>query len=148
MVTSDRGGEARVMIGPEIVETTRGLASVLRAGRVETENQRRLAPPVLEALLDARRFRLAVPEKDGGLEAAPLDALRVFEELASHEAAAAWLVWNGTLPALVSRFLAAEVRAEIFASPRSVMANSTRPTGRAQPEGDGFRISGRWALVS
>jgi alkylation response protein AidB-like acyl-CoA dehydrogenase len=103
MATPGRGREPWCMTAPDIVEAARDLAPVLRAARIETETQRSLPSPLLGALLDAQLFRLAIPQQDGGVEAAPLDALRVFEELASHEAAVAWLVWNNTLPALMSR---------------------------------------------
>jgi alkylation response protein AidB-like acyl-CoA dehydrogenase len=99
-------------------------------------------------MTDAGLFRLAVPREAGGLELSPLDALAVYEELARAEASAAWIVWNNTLPGFVSKFLSADVRRELFAAPRTVMANSTRPTGRALPGEGGFRISGRWSLVS
>src|SRR5258706_226880 len=39
-------------------------------------------------------------------------------------------------------------RHRLFADPGLVMANSTRPTGRAVRTSDGYRVSGRWNLVS
>jgi indole-3-acetate monooxygenase len=126
----------------------RELRSLIVSARDETENARKLAPKVVTALIDSNLFRLAVPRSEDGLEAAPLDALDVFEELARAEASVAWIVWNNTLPALMSRFLGAEVRQELFSAPQTVTANSTRPSGRATRCEDGFRVSGRWSLVS
>src|SRR6266446_5600560 len=40
------------------------------------------------------------------------------------------------------------VRTELFSDPRGLFANSTRPSGRAVMVDGGFRVSGRWALVS
>jgi alkylation response protein AidB-like acyl-CoA dehydrogenase len=93
-------------------------------------------------------FQLAVPQVDGGLEAPPTDALAIFEELASAEASAAWIVWNATLPALMSKFLDAPVRRDLYTDPGTLIANSTRPTGHARPDAQGFVIDGRWSLVS
>lgn len=131
-----------------LLESARALGRLAREVHSDTEHLRALAPPFLEALTDAGAFRLAVPRDAGGLETPPLAALDVFEELARHEPAAAWLVWNNTLPALVSRQLAPDVRRRLWADPRTFMGNSTRPTGRAVRERDGFRIDGRWSLVS
>jgi indole-3-acetate monooxygenase len=135
------------MAVPTILETARALAPLMLSLRAQTERDRRPPPALVEALIDAQLFRLSVPREQGGLEASPLDALCVFEELASSEAAVAWLVWNNTLPALLSRHLSHAARSALF-GPRTVLANSTRPTGRAVREHDGFRVSGRWALVS
>jgi alkylation response protein AidB-like acyl-CoA dehydrogenase len=49
---------------------------------------------------------------------------------------------------LLGRFLAPAARAEIFAEPQWLHACSTRPTGRATPTPDGYRVHGRWAIVS
>jgi indole-3-acetate monooxygenase len=131
-----------------VVAAARSLRPLILSSRHETESARCLAPAVVAALIEKNLFRLAVPLSDGGLEASPLEALRVYEELAGAEAAAAWIVWNNTLPALMSRFLAADVRHALFAGPRTVTANSTRPSGHAVRCEGGFRVTGQWALVS
>jgi alkylation response protein AidB-like acyl-CoA dehydrogenase len=131
-----------------LLESTRALAPLLKSLRAETERGRRLPGPLVEALIEAKLFRLTVSTVEGGLEVPPLVALQVFEELASVEGAAAWVVWNNTLPGMMSRFLPDEARRTLFASPRTVAASSTRPTGRAVREGVGYRIRGRWSLVS
>ena len=131
-----------------LLETVRALGPVLTEARAETERGRRLAPQLIAALDAANLFRLAAPSADGGLEAAPLTTLCVLEELASVDAASAWIVWNHTLPALMSKFLHADVRRALFAGPAHMLANSTRPTGQAVRVSDGFRITGRWSLVS
>jgi alkylation response protein AidB-like acyl-CoA dehydrogenase len=116
--------------------------------RQDTESQRRLADPIVEALRAAGLGRMALPVTEGGLGTPPVDALAVFETLAAAEASVAWIVWNSSLPCWFGRFLAPEVRKEVFANPNWLYASSTRPTGRAEAVGDGFRISGRWSLVS
>lgn len=148
MVPRCVAGQREGMSDRTLLESTRKLAPLLQSLRESTERGRCLPPPLVEALVDAQLFRLAVPRADGGLETPAVAALEVFEELASHEAAAAWIVWNNTLPALLSRTLSAETRRALFGSSPTVTANSTRPTGRALRERDGYRISGRWSLVS
>lgn len=132
----------------EAVAAARALGPGLIEARSETEEQRCLPEPIIAALVESRLCRVAVPSEQGGLELDPVVALQVYEELAKAEASVAWFAWNNSLPGLFSRFLTDEVRAEIFADPASFYASSTRPTGRAAVESGGYRVSGRWSLVS
>jgi indole-3-acetate monooxygenase len=130
------------------VSAARALRSLILSSREETENARRLPSSVTAALVEANLFRLAVPAAHGGLEATPLETLDVYEELAGAEASVAFVVWNNSLPALLGRYLGDDVRQSLFGEPGTITANSTRPSGRAARAEDGYRISGRWALVS
>jgi len=68
--------------------------------------------------------------------------------LAGVEASVSWLVWNNTLPCFWVRFLDDAGRARIFGDSSRLFAGSTRPTGQAVTTRGGFRLSGRWSLVS
>lgn len=120
----------------------------VRAGREETERCRTLAPSVLEAVIDAGLFRLGVPASLGGPEPGPFEVLDVLEALTEADVSAAWCVWNNLLPALLGRQLHPDVRRALFAGRREVFGNSTRAQGRAVLDGDRYRVSGRWSLVS
>jgi indole-3-acetate monooxygenase len=52
------------------------------------------------------------------------------------------------LPCFWARFLDDAGRARVFGDPLRLFAGSTRPTGQAVPTQGGFRLSGRWSLVS
>jgi alkylation response protein AidB-like acyl-CoA dehydrogenase len=130
------------------VEAARALRTRILENRDAIEAKRMLVPDVVAPMVDAGLFRLFVPADVGGLEVEPLAAYRAYEELARADASVAWVAWNNSLPALASRGLDHETRAEIFGDPKDVYANSTRPSGRALPSDGGVRLSGRWALVS
>ena len=131
------------------VAAARSLRTTILDNRGETENSRRLAPKIVEGLIETGLCRLAVPGSVGGFEAAPGIALEVFEELATAEASVAWIVWNNALPCYGSAVLSDDaVRSEIFGDATQLLANSTRPTGEARVVEGGFRVSGRWSLVS
>jgi alkylation response protein AidB-like acyl-CoA dehydrogenase len=128
--------------------TARELLPLIRASRDETETQRRIAAPVVAALRASRLCRIALPAEHGGLALPPLAALSIYELLAGAEASVSWIVWNNQLPSFFARFLRPEARAEIFGDPGALYAGSTRPSGRAALEGEGYRVNGRWSLVS
>ena len=130
------------------IGAAKGLRTIIMEARSETEANRCLAPSVTEALIETGLCRLAVPSELGGHEADPLTILKVWEELAGAEASVAWTVWNCALPSLQSRHLSHPVRKEILGDSRRIMASSTRPQGKAIVENGGYRVSGRWSLVS
>jgi indole-3-acetate monooxygenase len=124
------------------------LAPLIASLREKTEANRNIAAPIVDRLRDGRLCRLAVAKELAGLEV-PLDAaLDVYETLAYADASVAWVAWNNALPCFMSRHLAAAARADVFADPRWLYACSTRPTGRATVTADGYRVSGRWGIVS
>ena len=132
----------------ETLTAAHELSPLIARLRDETESNRRIAEPIVERLRETRFCRMAVARQLQGLELPTVEALDVYEALAGAEASVAWIVWNNSLPCFFSRFLESAARRELFADPDWLYANSTRPTGRAAIEGDGYRINGRWALVS
>jgi alkylation response protein AidB-like acyl-CoA dehydrogenase len=132
----------------DTLAAARKLLPLILESRGDTESQRRIAEPVVAAIRAARLCRIGLPRELAGLELPVSDALRVYELLAAAEASVAWIVWNNALPSYFGRFLAPEARAEIFADPDWLYAGSTRPSGRAEIEGGGYRVTGRWSLVS
>jgi alkylation response protein AidB-like acyl-CoA dehydrogenase len=130
------------------LSAAQALRVTIQNARKETEETRRLAPQIVKGLIETGLCRLAVPASLGGHEAAPVVALEVYEELAGAEASVAWIAWNNSLPCLLSCHLSDSVRTELFGTPSTLFANSTRPSGRAIVVDDGVRVSGRWSLVS
>jgi alkylation response protein AidB-like acyl-CoA dehydrogenase len=131
----------------EIVTVAERLIPLIRELRHTTEQDRRLAAPIVQALRESDLCRMLL---DTGAPPpyTPEQWLRVLETLAGAEASVAWIVWNNTLPCFWARFLDDAGRARIFGDARRLFAGSARPTGQAVPTGGGFRLSGRWALVS
>lgn len=132
----------------EALEAARDLLPLITRHRGDTESARRIAAPVVDALRKARLGRLAIPRELHGLELPTPAALEIYETLAGAEASVGWIVWNNTLPCFWGRFLTPAARAEIFGNPDWLYASSTRPSGKAVVDGDGYRVTGRWSLVS
>jgi indole-3-acetate monooxygenase len=132
----------------DALAAARELSPIITRLRHETEANRRLAGPIVERLVETRLCRMAVAKSLQGLELPVAESCAVYEVLAAAEASVAWIVWNNSLPCFFGRFLEKSARDEIFGDSRWLYASSTRPTGRATVDGDGYRVNGRWALVS
>lgn len=130
-----------------LLETARAFRPRLLAERDRIEADRRLPDDLAADLAAAGFFRIFLPAEYGGLDLPPAEGLLVFEELAKADPAVAWCVWNGNTYWTVAR-LDPRAAAEIFATPSVITANSTQPQGRAEVVDGGYRLSGRWSLVS
>jgi alkylation response protein AidB-like acyl-CoA dehydrogenase len=131
----------------KLMEGARAFRARILAERERIEADRRLPEELTHELARAGFFRIFLPAAYGGLDLSPTAAMEVFEELARADASVAWCVWNGNVHWTTARF-SKEVAQAIFADPDMILANSTRPSGRAEVVGGGYRVSGRWSLVS
>src|SRR6188474_2278294 len=130
-----------------LLDAARALRPRILASRERIEAGRRLPEDLTRDMARAGFFRVFLPAAHGGPDLTPMAALEVFEELARADASVAWCVWNGNVHWTTVQ-LSSEVAREIFADPDMVLANSTRPTGRAAVVEGGYRVNGRWSLVS
>jgi alkylation response protein AidB-like acyl-CoA dehydrogenase len=130
------------------VEMARRLAATAAELAPEAESRRALSEPLIDALADAGLFRLCVPTAVGGLEVHPHTLTGVVQALAVGDAAAAWCVAVSATSGLLAGYLPADTAREIYARPRAMVAGVFAPKGRATPERDGFRVSGRWPFAS
>lgn len=130
-----------------LLETARLRCSQIRADHAALDAGRRVPEALARDLAAAGFFRIFLPAAYGGLDMSPLEGLAVFEELARADASVAWCVWNGNAYWTAPLLSGATTR-EIFSDPMVIVANSTQPRGRASLAADGYRVSGRWSLVS
>jgi alkylation response protein AidB-like acyl-CoA dehydrogenase len=93
-------------------------------------------------------FRLCVPAAAGGLEAPPTVLLESVEALAYGDGSAGWCLAIAATSGLLLGYLPEATARDIYARPDVVLGGVFAPYGRAVPEGDGFRVSGRWPFAS
>jgi alkylation response protein AidB-like acyl-CoA dehydrogenase len=140
---------AGVAVDESLVERAQALAPVIREHADRTERERRLAPPVLQAMREAGLFRMFTPRSLGGLEADPVTVARVTEEIARSDSAAAWALQAGNTGAWWAGHFPEKGVAEFFADgPDLLMAASFSPPHRAEAIPGGYRFSGRGPLAS
>lgn len=133
-----------------LLETVERLADTLRASAAKSEEIGHLAPEAVAALRDAGLFRIKVPASLGGGEVDPITEMMVLEALAYHDFTSAWCTMIGaTSAASLGAFLPQSGLDRVFANGHIPTASiSFFPAGRAVPEGDGYRVSGRWRFNS
>jgi alkylation response protein AidB-like acyl-CoA dehydrogenase len=131
----------------EIVTFGESLIPLIKDLRQTTESDRRIAAPIVEAIRNSDLCRMFL-NTGAPPQYTPQEWLSVLETLAGAEASVSWFIWNNTLPCFWARFLDNAGRARIFGDSKTLFAGSTRPTGRAVATQGGFRLNGRWSLVS
>ena len=135
----------------DCVAHARGLAPAIAAAAPRIEAGRELPPDVVDALHEARLFRMLVPRSFGGDEVSPVAFMQAVEELAKADASTAWCVAQTSVCSTISSALNPKIAAEIFKNdPRGVLAwgPSTSKNAKAIAEPDGYRVSGEWPFAS
>jgi alkylation response protein AidB-like acyl-CoA dehydrogenase len=140
---SDNGAATSMM-----VDVAAGFASMIRAYGDQIEQERRLPAALVEVLVQAGFFRMAVPRSLGGLEVDPVTMARVVEELSAADGSVGWCVSLAYQLGGAAAFLPEQAAREIFGSPDTILAGVARPIGRAVPVEGGYRVSGRWPFAS
>jgi indole-3-acetate monooxygenase len=137
------------MSAADVLERVKKLEPQIRERTEEIEQGRRVPRDLVDALADAGCFRLLVPAVYGGEQATFWEYLSVFEEVASYDGSAGWVVMIGaTAPPLFSRFPKATID-ELYSRGPSVLAGGTlAPKGTAEVDGDGYRVTGQWPFAS
>lgn len=131
------------------VAEARRIGSTLRANAVRADRDARLPAESMHALRDAGFFRLYVPRALGGAEVDPVTCARAQEELARHDAAAAWTLQAAGSSAWWCSRLPDETVAEIYADgPDQLLAVSFPVPMEAVPVEGGYRLSGRRSFAS
>lgn len=116
----------------------------LAARAAEMEEARRLPADLAQKLAATGVFRMVTPRRFGGLELSPREIVETTALIAAHNASAAWCAMIGATTALNAAYMETHFAEEIYADPMTVTGGVFAPMGRAVPEGDHYRVSGRW----
>lgn len=129
---------------PDIVAVAAGFVDELRTRADEIEAARKLPRDISDRFAQAGFYRTCVPSVYGGLESPPAETARVIETLATGDASAGWCVFIGATSGSALAGVPAATAREIFATPETLICGAFAPRGRADREGDGYRVNGRW----
>jgi alkylation response protein AidB-like acyl-CoA dehydrogenase len=109
----------------------------------------RFLHPVQQALLHRRGWlRMLAPRASGGAELPLPEVVRLEEAVAAVDGSMGWVLTLCAGAGWFAGFLAPELARGIIGTPRVCLGGSGAPTGHADQEGDGYRITGRWDYAS
>lgn len=133
----------------EALQRADDLGALIRSSQAESQRQRRLPAPVVDAFHEAGLFRLLVSTDFGGLGLKEIEGAAVVEAVARHDASAAWSVMIANSSAGYARALPPGVTAEILSPPRSVIAGVINPhTLTLEAVEGGFILDGKAPFAS
>lgn len=105
--------------------------------------------PVQQAVIHRRGWlRMLAPKAAGGAELPLPYAVRLEEAIARADGSMGWVVTLCAGAGWFAGFLPPALARELIGTRRVCFAGSGAPTGHADIEGDGFRITGRWDYAS
>ena len=133
----------------DVLDAVHRLAPEVAARAGETEAARRVPRDLLDGLAAAGVFRLLRPPSHGGVGAPLPEALEVFGALARADASVGWIALIGSGSWIDLAGLPRATFDDLFAgTPDAVTAGVFSPSGAIAPDGDGFRVTGRWSFAS
>ncbi|KOV60432.1 3-hydroxy-9,10-secoandrosta-1,3,5(10)-triene-9,17-dione monooxygenase oxygenase subunit [Streptomyces sp. MMG1121] len=133
----------------DVLEAIRALAPVLRERAAEAEALRRVPDTSVKEIEDTGFFQLLQPTAFGGRAADPLVFYTAVKEIAQACGSTGWVASVvGVHPWHVALF-DPRAQEEVWGKdPKTRIASSYAPTGRAAAADGGFRLSGRWHFSS
>ncbi|HEY1957199.1 MAG TPA: acyl-CoA dehydrogenase family protein [Polyangiaceae bacterium] len=123
-------------------------AAVIAPLSAAIEEGRRLPREAVDALVEARVFRLAVPRAYGGDQADVATLIDAIETIARADGSAGWCAMIGATTGLMSVFVDEKTAIEIYGPDDAITCGVTAPLGVATKTAEGFRVRGRWPFAS
>jgi alkylation response protein AidB-like acyl-CoA dehydrogenase len=136
-------------IDEALVAKARELGPLIREHAAEAERVGRVSKPVLRALDETRISKMFLPRTLGGAEADPITVMRAVEEIASHDAAAGWMLMVSNASAWFAGRYPKATAEELFADPyRWLCATAFQPPVEAREVEGGYRLTGQRPFAS
>jgi alkylation response protein AidB-like acyl-CoA dehydrogenase len=141
---SDRERRAAELIG-----RARELIPVIERAGDRIERERGIPADILDALHEARLFRLLLPRSLDGEELEPTTHFQVIEQIAQGDGSVGWCIGQASGVSMAAAYLAPKVAHAVFGDPRAVVASGpNNPKARAVVCDGGYRVSGEWTFAS
>ena len=131
------------------IAMAKSLQPLLAAEAASGEAQGKLTDRTVTALHDSGLMGMWVPEAFGGAELWPTESLKVVEALSYADGSTGWVFMAVQLSTGTGAAYIPELAAQtLFGDNHTMIAGHGAPLGRAEIEGDGFRLSGNWSYAS
>ncbi len=141
-------GSQPMSASADILARAKSVVPVLKAAKARTEAGRELPADVVEAMHEARLFRILLPRSLGGDTVDIVTLSKVTEIIASADASAGWCVGQGGGCAMSAAYLKPQVAKRLFGPRNAVLAWGAGIVGTAVKVPGGYRVSGKWSFAS
>jgi alkylation response protein AidB-like acyl-CoA dehydrogenase len=146
---NEPGAADRERRATELIGRARELVSLLDRAGDRIERERCIPDDVLDALHEARLFRLLLPRSCDGEEVEPATLFQVVEAIAQGDASVAWCMGQGSGVSMTAAYVKPEVARTVFGDRRAVAAcGPNNPKARAVVCDGGYRVTGEWGFAS
>jgi indole-3-acetate monooxygenase len=133
----------------DCVANARALAPDIVAAAARIEADRQLPSDLVEALHEARLWRMLLPRTYGGDEVTLPEYVEALEEIAKADASTAWCIGQTSVCSTVSKNMKPEVAEEIFKkNPHGVLSWGPTNNAKAIAENGFYRVNGVWPFAS
>ncbi|MBP2330647.1 alkylation response protein AidB-like acyl-CoA dehydrogenase [Kibdelosporangium banguiense] len=133
--------------GP-VITAVHQVLPVLKDHAAKTEQDRMIAPEVVDALTATGVFGMPIPVRFGGLQS-PLDEqVHALTEIASGCGSAAWCTAIYFTGAWAVSLFPDEAASEVFDDPTTRTSIVSSPTGTLTDDGDHYTLAGTWRFNS
>lgn len=132
------------------IARARALRPLLESAASRIDADCALPPDVLDALFEARMFRMFLPHTFGGAELEPATFFQVVCEIAAGDASAAWCVAQSSGCSMSAAYMEPAAAHRVFGDARAAVAwgYSLGPQCRATPVPGGWKVNGTWGFGS
>lgn len=150
-MNAETQGAARAEVARNWIERARKLKPLLEAAAPRMEALKTMTPEVLDALHDARMFRMMLPRSVGGAELEPATYAQVVAAIAEGDASTAWCIAQTACAMMAAAYMEPGVALEVFGPPRSALTfgfTMGQPPCLAVPTKGGWIVNGTWTFGS
>ncbi|MBE3563772.1 MAG: acyl-CoA dehydrogenase [Hydrogenibacillus schlegelii] len=131
----------------EWIERAKKIGEIAEAEADEADRNGRFSDRVAQAIKDTEIQKLVRPRKYGGHSQTPRLFAEVIRTVGRYNLSAGWLTFFYPIHEIWVGYLHPEGRKEIFHD-GGLVADVIAPVGRAERDGSGYRVYGRWNFAS
>src|ERR1700761_6518554 len=132
----------------DALDRARGLAAIIATHADAIDRTQRFPAPLLEAMHEARIFKMLLPRSVGGDQIMPSAYMRALEEVSRAEGSVGWCVSIANCNGLISAWMDLPIAREIWGGGRTTVAWGPPNESKAIAVPGGYRITGRWEFAS
>ena len=133
----------------ELIDRARAIGALAREHALETEQSRQVSAELIGKMRDAELFRVMQPARFGGFEYGYDTFVELVAAVSTGDGSTGWVYSLGAVHPWLIACYPEKAQQEVWTQDRdAIAAVSYAPTGKAAPDKDGYRLSGRFSFAS